>query len=282
VRAEQFTDIVTGHGEGPVWLPGRGLHCVDMDNGHVLRLADDGTVEQRLHVGAIAAVVRPRVSGGTVIAAERHLVLLDDAGNREDLPEVFADSSVRFNDGGCDPDGAFYCGTMAYDQAPGRGRLFRFAADGTPEVVLPSVTVSNGFWFSPDGSLAYYNDTPTHHVDVFDWSPETGLIERRHFAAIDPDDGSPDGLTVDADGYVWVACWGGSAVRRFAPDGRLDEVIEVPATQVSSCTLGGPTGDTLYITTSREGLSDAEAGLAGALFVVERAAPAQAVLPARI
>jgi sugar lactone lactonase YvrE len=282
MRAEQFTDVVTEHAEGPVWLPGRGLHCVDMTNGAVLRIGPDGTVQDRLEVGAIAAVIRPRISGGTVIAAERHLVLLDEHGNRTDLPEVFDDDSVRFNEGGCDPDGAFYCGTMAYDQAPGRGRLYRFAGDGSPEVVLPSVTVSNGFWFSPDGSLAYYNDTPTQHVDVFDWSPGAGLTNRRHFVEIAAEGGSPDGLTVDADGYVWVACWGGSAVRRFAPDGRLDEVVEVPAAQVSSCTLGGPGGDTLFITTSRQGLSDDEAGVAGALFRVEGAARAQAVLPARI
>jgi sugar lactone lactonase YvrE len=282
MKAEQFTEVVTEHGEGPVWLPGRGLHCVDMTHGEVLRIADDGSVEQRDHVGAIAAAIRPRLGGGTVVAAERHLILLDDAGTRTDLPDVFDDPSIRFNEGGCDPDGSFYCGTMAYDQAEGRGRLFRFGADGSPEVVLPLVTVSNGFWYSPDGSLAYYNDTPTHHVDVFDWSPETGLTDRRHFVAIDPDDGSPDGLTVDADGYVWVACWGGGAVRRFAPDGRLDAVIEVPAEQVSSCTLGGATGDTLYITTSREGLSNEQAGPAGALFVVEHGAPGQVVLPACI
>lgn len=282
MKAEQFTEVVTEHGEGPVWLPGRGLHCVDMTKGDVLRLADDGTVQDRHHVGTVAAVVRPRVGGGTVIAAERHLVLLDESGERSDLPEVSDDPSVRFNEGGCDPAGTFYCGTMAYDQAPGRGRLFRFPAQGGPEVVLSSVTVSNGFWFSPDGALAYYNDTPTGHVDVFDWSPETGLTGRRHFVAIDPADGAPDGLTVDLDGYVWVACWGGSAVRRFGPDGRLDEVVEVPAAQVSSCTLGGPTGDTLYITTSRQGLSDRDAGPAGALFVVEGAARGQAVLPAAI
>jgi sugar lactone lactonase YvrE len=282
MRAEQFTEVVSEHGEGPVWLPDRGLHCVDMDNGDVLRFAADGAVTERLHVGAIAAVIRPRVSGGLVVAAERHLVLFDERGGRTDLPETFADSSVRFNDGGCAPDGSFYCGTMAYDQAPGRGRLFRFEADGGTDVVLPSVTVSNGFWFSPDGSLAYYNDTPTQHVDVFDWAPDTFLTNRRHFVEIDPDHGSPDGLTVDADGYVWVACWGGSAVRRFTPDGRLDAVVEVPATHVSSCTIGGASGETLFITTSRQGLSADEAGAAGAVFVVDHAARGQVVLPARV
>jgi sugar lactone lactonase YvrE len=282
MKADQFTDIVTEHGEGPVWLPGRGLHCVDMTKGDVLRFHADGTVAERLHVGAVAAVVRPRTSGGTLVAGERNLVLFDESGARTDLPDVFDDPSVRFNEGGCDPEGVFYCGTMAYDQARGRGRLFRFDEGGSPQVVLGSVTVSNGFWFSPDGSLAYYNDTPTHHVDVFDWSPDDGLTGRRHFAEIDPAHGSPDGLTVDADGYVWVACWGGSAVRRFAPDGRLDDVIEVRAAQVSSCTFGGPDNDTLFITTSRQGLSEGQAGPAGALFAVPKAGRGQAVLPARL
>lgn len=282
MRADQFSDPVTGHGEGSVWLPGSGLHCVDMNRGDVLRITPDGTVATRTHVGDVAAVIRPRAGGGMVVAAERGLVLVEASGVRTPLPDVFADPSVRFNDGGCAPDGTFYCGTMAYDQAPGRGRLFAFAPNGSVDVVLDSVTVSNGLCFSPDGSLAYYNDTPTQHVDVFDWSPESGLMNRRHFAHIEPSHGSPDGLTVDADGHVWVACWGGSAVRRFAPDGRLDEVVEVPTAQVSSCTLGGVAGDTLYITTSREGLSEDEAGTAGALFVLHGAARAQPVLPARL
>ncbi|MGN6605605.1 MAG: SMP-30/gluconolactonase/LRE family protein [Jatrophihabitans sp.] len=282
MRAEQFTDIVTEHGEGPVWLPERGLHCVDMEAGDLLRIGDDGTLLDRVDIGRIAAVIRPRTDGGLLVAAERHLVLFDADGTRTDLPEVFADAGIRFNEGGCDPDGTFYCGTMAYAKTPGRARLFRFDDAAQPHTVVHDATISNGFWFSPDGSRAYYNDTPTQHVDVFDWSPDTGLTDRRHFVAIDPDDGAPDGLTVDAEGGVWVACWGGSAVRRFTPDGRLDTVIEVPAKQVSSCTLGGAAGDTLYITTSREGLSDDEAGLAGALFVVEHAAPAQPVLPTRL
>jgi sugar lactone lactonase YvrE len=283
MRAQRFTDVITHHGEGPVWWPDGHLRCVDMDAGDVVDIDEDGREVGRLDVGRIAAVVRPRVGGGSVIAAERRLVLIDESGNRTDLPEVFADASVRFNEGGCDPAGTFYCGTMAYDKGEGRARFFSFDADGEPAVVLDSVTISNGFWFTPDGHSAYYVDTPTGRVDVFDWSPEKGLSDRRPFVHIDEHDGAPDGLTVDAEGGVWVACWGGSAVRRFTPDGRLDEVVEVPARQVSSCTIGGPELNRLFITTSRQGLSDDEAGPdAGALFVVDGVPAGQPVLPARM
>jgi len=283
MQAQQFTDVITHHGEGPVWWPDGYLRCVDMEAGDVVDVASDGTETGRTNVGRIAAVVRPRVSGGTLVAAERHLVLFDSSGNRTDLSDVFDDPSVRFNEGGCDPQGTFYCGTMAYDKTPGRGRFFRFDDDGRPSVVLDSVTISNGFWFSPDGALAYYIDTPTGRIDVFDWTPESGLRDRRPFARISDDDGHPDGLTVDGEGGVWVACWGGGAVRRFTPQGALDAVVEVPARQVSSCTIGGTRLDRLFITTSRQGLSaDEVEPEAGALFVVDGVATGQPVLPTHL
>lgn len=283
MRAEQFTDVITFHGEGPVWWPDGHLRCVDMDAGDVVDIGTDGSETGRIDVGRIAAVVRPRVDGGTLIAAERRLVLLDSSGNRTNLPEVFDDSSLRFNEGGCDPEGTFYCGTMAYDKTPGRGKFFRFDPDGRPSVVLDSVTISNGFWFSPDGALAYYVDTPTGRVDVFDWTPEDGLRDRRPFARIAEGDGHPDGLTVDGEGGVWVACWGGGAVRRFTPQGALDTVIEVPARQVSSCTIGGADMNRLFITTSRQGLSEDDVEpAAGAIFTVEDVPTGQPVIPARM
>jgi sugar lactone lactonase YvrE len=283
MQAQQFTGVITHHGEGPVWWPDGHLRCVDMEAGDVVDVDADGTETGRINVGRVAAVVRPRAGGGTLVAAERHLVLFDPSGSRTNLPEVFDDPSVRFNEGGCDPTGAFYCGTMAYDKEPGRGRFFHFGVDGKPRVVLDSVTISNGFWFSPDGALAYYIDTPTGRVDVFDWSPDSGLQGRRPFVEIAEEDGRPDGLTVDAEGAVWVACWGGSAVRRFTADGRLDAVVTVPAHQVSSCTVGGTALDRLFITTSRQGLSDdAAEPEAGAIFVLDGVPTGQPVLPTRL
>lgn len=279
-RAEQLTAPVSDHGEGPVWWPDGHLRFVDMLAGDLLDLHADGEVS-RTHVGAVAAVVRPRSAGGAVVAVERGLVLLAEDGTITALPEVWSDPSVRMNDGGCDPQGRFYCGSMAYDSAPGRGRFYRFAPDGSATVILDGVSISNGYAFAPDGVRAYYVDSPTHRVDVFDYTPESGLANRRTFAEVRVEDGEPDGITVDREGGVWVACWGGGAVRRFAADGSLDEIVRVPeAIQVSACALGGPGLDRLYITTSRTGLDPAEAGEAGAVFVLDDVIPGLPVQPA--
>ncbi|ASD22148.1 gluconolactonase [Cryobacterium sp. LW097] len=268
MRAEQLTDPITFHGEGPVFAQSwGGLRLVDLFAGDVLSLAADGTVTRR-HVDSIAAALRPRVGGGAVIALERGFALEDADGTLTRLPEVWADPSVRMNDGGGAPDGSFFCGSMAYDQRTGAGSLYRLAPDGSVELALAGVTISNGLAWSPDGSLAYYNDTPTGRIGVFDWAPETGLTGLRPFVDIPSADGYPDGLTVDSEGGVWVALYAGGAVRRYSPEGTLDEVIEVAAQRVTACTFGGDDLRRLYITTSREGLAPGEDPLAGSVFTV--------------
>jgi sugar lactone lactonase YvrE len=272
VRAEQVTDPVAYHAEGPVWSERwGGLRWVDMLAGDVLALAADGTV-RRTHVGDVAAALRPRHGGGAVIAVERGFVLEDGDGTLTPLPPVWSDAGVRMNEGGCDPDGRFWCGSMAYDQRPGAAALYRLDPDRRVHRVLDGLTISNGLGWSPDGSLAYYDDTAEHRVDVFDYARETGLTARRPFVRL-PDDGNPDGLTVDAEGGVWVALFGGGVVHRYTPDGALDVVIEVPAAQVTACTFGGPRLDQLFITTSREGLGPDDDPLAGALFRAEVGVP---------
>src|ERR671916_447776 len=131
--------------------------------GDVMTLAADGSVERR-HVGSVAAAVRPRRGGGAVIGVERGFALEDSDGTVTHLGELWTDGSVRMNEGGCDPDGRFYCGSMAYDQRPGAGALYRLDPDGSVRVVLEKVTISHGLEWSPDGSRAYYNDTPTHRT----------------------------------------------------------------------------------------------------------------------
>jgi sugar lactone lactonase YvrE len=266
VQAEQVTDPVAYHGEGPVWSERwGGLRWVDMLAGDVLSLAADGTIDRR-HVGNIAAVLRPRRRGGAVIGVERGFVLEDADGALTHLGELWSDTNVRMNEGGCDPDGRFYCGSMAYDQLPGAGALYRLDPDGSVRVVLENVTISNGLEWSPDGSKAYYNDTFTQRIDIFDYDGESGLTGRRPFAEIPAEAGGPDGLTIDEEGGVWVALYGGGAVRRYTPDGVLDEVIKVPAKMVTACTFGGQDHSQLFITTSREDLEPGEDPLAGSLF----------------
>ena len=177
--------------------------------------------------------------------------------------------AVRMNDGGCDPDGRFYCGSMAYDETPGAGSLYRLDPDGTTTVVLSGVTISNGLAWSPDGTRAYYVDTPTRRVDVFDYDPGTGLTGRRPWAVVPDGPGVPDGLTVDADGGVWTALWGGGAVCRFTGAGQLDGVVELPVPRVTACAFGGPALTTLYVTTSRLQTDTDRYPAAGAVFAVD-------------
>jgi sugar lactone lactonase YvrE len=245
--------------------------------GDVLSLAADGVID-RHHVSSVAAAIRPRRRGGAVIGVERGFALEDSDGAIRHLDELWTDTRVRMNEGGCDPDGRFYCGSMAYDQRPGAGALYRLDPDGSVRVVLGSVTISNGLEWSPDGSRAYYNDTLTQRIDVFDYDGESGLTGRRPFADIPVEAGGPDGLTVDEEGSVWVALYGGGAVRCYTPEGVLDEVVEVPAEQVTACTFGGQDHNQLFITTSREGLGGGEDPLAGSLF---RSAVGVAGLPVR-
>jgi sugar lactone lactonase YvrE len=265
VIAEQITASVAYHGEGPVWSERwGGLRWVDMLAGDILRLTADGEVERK-HVSEIAAALRPRTGGGAVIGVERGFALEEPEGELIALPEVWSDPGIRMNEGGCDPDGRFYCGSMAYDKSPGAAAVYRLAPDGSVRQVLDEVTVSNGLDWSPDGTLAYYNDTDTGRTDVFDYDAEAGLTGRRRFVTHEPGE-RPDGLTVDAEGGVWVAMNGAGEVRRCSPEGSVDAVMELPVAKVTACTFGGPGLDRLFITTSRENLpSDAEPP-AGALF----------------
>jgi sugar lactone lactonase YvrE len=278
VRAEQVTAAVAYHAEGPVWSDRwGGLRWVDLFAGDVLSLQPDGAVERR-HVSTVVAAVRPRRDGGSVLGVERGFALEDADGSVSVGDDLWSDPNLRMNEGGCDPDGRFYCGSMAYDRALGAGALHRLDPDGSVHIVLAGITISNGLDWSPDGSRAYYVDTETGRIDRFDYDREAGLTARRAFVEVPPEDGRPDGLTVDAEGGVWVALNLGGTVLRFTPSGVVDATVELPVRKVTACTFGGPHLDELYITTSREDLAPDEEPAAGSLF---RAAVGVSGLPAR-
>ncbi|TXS42272.1 SMP-30/gluconolactonase/LRE family protein [Streptomyces sp. uw30] len=213
------------------------------------------------HVGA----VKPRVGGGLVLNLRDGVGLLDPDDTFRWLHHE-AVPGRRANDAAVAPDGSLWAGTMRYDEAPGGGSLSRFTGDGSVDLVLDDVAVSNGTGWSPDGGLMYYVDSPTRRVDVFD-HVDGGVVGRRPFVEIEDGAGFPDGLTVDADGCVWVALWDGAAVRRYTPSGELDRVIELPVPRVTACAFAGPDLSDLYITTARVGLASPLA-LSGSLLVV--------------
>lgn len=263
MKVEQLTEPLAHHAEGPVWAEAwGGLRWVDMLAGDVLSLSSDGNVTRR-HVDSVAAAIRPRRGGGAVLGVERGFALEDPDGTISLLDPLWSDAEVRMNEGGCDPDGRFYCGSMAYDLRPGAGSVHRLDPDGSTTTVLDDVTISNGLEWSPDGSRAYYVDTVTDRIDVFDYDREGGLSRRRRFVDVS---GGPDGLTVDEEGGVWVALAGAGSVHRYTPDGTLDEVVRLPVTKVTACTFGGPGLDRLFITTSREHLDPGTEPEAGSLF----------------
>ncbi|MFJ6742389.1 SMP-30/gluconolactonase/LRE family protein [Streptomyces sp. NPDC091279] len=255
-------------GEGPTWdAAGERLLWIDILGSRVHTYAPGSgrrtvrVTEQ--HVGA----VKPRVGGGLVLNLRDGVGLLDPDGtfrwlHHEPVP------GRRANDAAVAPDGALWTGTMRYDEAPGGGTLSRITADGAVRTVLDDVTVSNGTGWSPDGRLMYYIDSPTRRVDVFDYDINTGQVAgRRTLAVVEDGAGFPDGLTVDADGCVWVALWDGGAVRRYTPDGRLDRVVDLPVPRPTACAFGGADLTDLYITTATTGLT-APPPLAGSLLVV--------------
>ncbi len=263
MRAQQITGQVAFHGEGPVWWPGwGGLKWVDMLAGAVLSLDSNGRVHRR-ELGGIVAALRPRRTGGAVLGVDRGFALEDATGNIERLPELWTDHGVRMNEGSCDPDGRFLCGSMADDRSPGTGALYRLDPVGDVSKVLDGVTISNGLDWTADGSRAFYNDTATLRVDQFD-DEEGELVRRRPFVDLSEESLRPDGLTVDSEAHVWVALSNGGQVRRYRPDGRLDGMVELPTIKVTACAFGGDALDQLFITTSREDQPDD--GIAGSLF----------------
>jgi sugar lactone lactonase YvrE len=215
----------------------------------------------------------PRQAGGFVVALQTGLAFFDASTGLFE-PVVDPESHLpqtRFNDGKCDRNGRFWAGTMGTVDGQPAGALYRFDGDHTLHTMRQDVAVSNGLGWSPDNRTMYYADSPTYNIYAFDFEPETGIISNERVFA-HHERGFPDGLTVDAEGYVWSARWDGWQVIRFAPDGSIDRVVEMPVQRPTSCIFGGPKLSLLYVTSASVGLSQAELAKqpeAGNLFVVE-------------
>jgi sugar lactone lactonase YvrE len=257
-------------GEGPRWdAASQSLLWVDIPARLVHRYDPATGTDTTQQVGDVVSLALPRRRGGVVVGLPDGVHLLD----AERSPLIAAidaeQAGTRTNDGACDAAGRLWVGTMALDERSPLGALYRVDADLDLTRVLSGTTISNGLGWSPSGRSFYFVDSPTRRIDVFDFDPKTGALEhRRPLAAVDVEGAVPDGLSVDAEGGVWVALHGGWGLRRYSPEGELTAIVDLPVALVTSCCFGGPDLRDLYVTTRREGLAAADAAaqpLAGAL-----------------
>jgi sugar lactone lactonase YvrE len=243
--------------EGPVWDPGRGLlRWVDILAGDVHAYSPATGAHSWFAAGDPVGAVGLTRSGGLVLALVDGFAVTE--GQFADKPlltriDGFATdrATVRFNDGKPDPWGNFCAGTMPWTDGAAPGRLYRLSPDGSVRVLVEDVALSNGLDWSDDLRLFYFADSLSGGVDAFATDPANGALgARRRFVTVSDADGVPDGLTLDAEGCLWLAVFGGGEVRRYTPAGVLDTVVRLPVSQVTSAAFGAD--GVLYITTARE------------------------------
>lgn len=268
MRAETLSRVAAQLGEGPLWIPEESaVAWVDIVVGGVTLTALDGTelwtTKLDEPVGAIC-----RGSDGSLLAATISGLRSTATGElRVAMPPQ--PPGLRMNDGKVDAHGRFVGGTTCIgDPVTGSASLWSLTEHGAAELV-PGVTISNGLCWSANGTTLYYVDTPTQQIDAFDYDPATGRVDRRRaVVSVDPSLGAPDGITIDVEGGLWVALWGGSRVCRY-DQGELEVVVEVPTPYVTSVTFAGPSLDCLVITTASQPLGTAGVVGAGDLYIVE-------------
>ena len=284
LRAELVLDAHATLGEGPIWDADAGvLRWVDIEGRRIHRFDPatraDTSIETATMVGAVAL----REGGGLMAALADGVWTVDpDTGAASRFVGLGEPPDVRSNESKCDPAGRLLVGTMAFDYLP-IGSLYAVEANGSVRPLLRELSIANGMAWSADSGTFYYIDSPLRRVDAFDYDLATGAIAgRRPYLTFDDRVAKPDGMSIDAEGGLWIAFWDAGEVRRYDPDRVLDVVVRLPAAQVTSAVFGGPDLLDLYITTATSGLSAAalaEQPHAGGLFHVR--SPVPGLLPDR-
>ena len=271
-EVERALEIGAGLGEGPVWSADEGvLYWLDIFAPSINRFDPRDGSNKAVSLAQPIYAMALRQGGGMVGAFEDGLGYVDfESGEIEIVSDPKADQPVNFNDGGCDRKGRLWSGTMAKDWTSPLGKLFRFEASGTAAAMDHAFILANGLGWSPDDAIMYFTDTGRRVIYAYDFELESGtLANRRDFIQIPEGAGVPDGLTVDAAGYRWIAIWDGWKVTRYDPTGRIERVVEMPVQRPTSCMFGGDDLSVLYITSATMMLSDdelAQQPMAGDLF----------------
>jgi sugar lactone lactonase YvrE len=257
---EQTAELIIGTpsilGEGCIWdYKRQRLLFVDIEKCRVYIYDPEKRHLRHIDVGQRVGTVVPSQDGKLVVALEKSVAELDPATERlEIVAEIEKDvPGNRFNDGKCDPAGRFWVGTVVEDMSQPRAGLYRVDSDYSVKQMLAGVTNSNGIVWSLDQTKLYYIDSGTRRVVSFDYDLASGDIEnRRPVVELPASMGLPDGMTIDAEGKLWVALFGGAAVTRWDPEnGRLIDLYPIPAKHVTSCAFGGENLDELYVTTAQ-------------------------------
>jgi sugar lactone lactonase YvrE len=259
-------------GEGPVWLPAvERLLRVDITAGAIICRHLPTGLEVRRTLGAPTGFALPAGRRALVAGVGRDVVMLPALdGGAVRIAGVEPDvADNRFNDAAIDPRGRLWAGTMSTTRRAGAGALYRLQPDGRLDRALTGLTISNGLDWNLDATRLYHIDSTEYRVDAVDFDVDRGVLgARRALIRIEPSDGLPDGLTVDAEGGIWIALFGGGVLRRYLPDGRLDAEIRLPVTNPTSMAFAGPELRDLLVTSARHRLTVrqlADEPLAGSL-----------------
>ncbi|MDB2327388.1 MAG: SMP-30/gluconolactonase/LRE family protein [Verrucomicrobiales bacterium] len=258
----RLTETPAKLGEGPCWHEDEGvLYWVDILGKRLHRHDPSGKLTRYWQLPEMVGTVAPRASGGLLLALQSGLAFFDpENGELDRLPIIDANPRTRFNDGKCDPQGRFWFGSMDIEEKENLGILYSMDLDGKVKAWIENIGVSNGMTWSPDGKTMYYIDSPTRRLDTFDFDSSNGSItNRRNLVTFDEEEGFPDGMTRDSEGYLWIAHWAGGCISKRCPaSGERLARIPTHAYQTSACCFGGPELIDLYITSAQVDLTESQ------------------------
>lgn len=274
-----ITCIWDGHntlGECPIWdVRDQALYWVDIEKADIHKLEPKTSKHQSWPIPSKLGSIALHQDGGLVAALRKgfaHIRLPSGEIAYYDQPIADRDD-LKFNDGACDRQGKFWAGTADVKEQEPLGSLYRLNPDGHAEAMDHGFIVSNGIAWSPDNRIMYFADSGARTIFQYEFNPQNSTISNRKiFITLSLQDGYPDGLTVDSEGYIWCAHWDGWRVTRFAPNSEIDCVFNMPVQRPTSCCFGGPDLNILYVTSASRDLTVDELSLgpqAGGVFAIE-------------
>lgn len=267
-KPELFYQIDAIIGEGAYWdYRHQELLMVDITAGRVIKLSPQADLIKEYQLGnKVGAVIGVENSANYLLVEQRGLSMMEPSGVRTELLTLLDSTEAkRFNDAKADPSGRLWAGVMSTSQIPGEGALYSYQGGGLMHQMITDLTVPNGMDWSDDLQTMYFIDSPTRTIGVYDFNLETAEISLRNRIEITVA-GKPDGMTLDAEGNLWVALWDGSSVIKLDPTGKILDQIFLPVSRVTTCTFGGKDLNQLYITSAS---FEVDEDLAGSIFVLE-------------